>query len=222
MKYYKILACTLAVLSFSNCSNENNIVISQQPPVQKTLDGLSGLWEGVDNDTTFIAITKGGEVVYYASRDVMGRGSGKIDKDTIVIYNGYTGTKDFFYIDEETGTRLSVTWKIGSKIHPNTYKISKKTYRKTNETVVTSFAGDMWLFGWNTIDPYFKEGLTQKRLLFTSDNTCITNYYNSKYGERTGDAFFYIPRLYKNKTKLAFTHSTKSINDIVWIVKYNK
>lgn len=79
--------------------------------------------------------------------------------------------------------------KVGSKTNKGNYTPVWEL-RKTDETFVNSFAGEVWSWGWTNMCPYFKDGLTQNKYMFTSNNVCTLSYHNNKHGDYIGESYF--------------------------------
>lgn len=218
-KTLSVLAIILAPYFIVACSSDSKEDTIPEEP-QMTLADYQGVWEDIHNDTAFISISANGEVLYYKQNGVMGRGIGILADNTISITNGYTGSRDELKI-EPTINGLRVYGKVGSKTNKGNYTPVWEL-RKTDETFVNSFAGEVWSWGWTNMCPYFKDGLTQNRYMFTSNNVCTLSYHNNKHGDYIGESYFYIPRKYKNTTKFMFAHAYTENSDKTIFLKYNK
>lgn len=216
-KILSVLAILLAAFFIVACSNEGREDTIPEEP-QKTLADYEGVWEDINNDTAFVSIATTGEILYYNCNGVMGRGIGVLSKNTISVLNEYTGKRDELKI-AQTASGIKISGKVCSKTYNGNYT-PIWNLRKTNETFVNSFAGDVWSWGWTNMCPYFKDGLTQERYMFTSNNVCTISYHNNKHGDYIGDSYFYIPRKYKNTTKFMFAHAYTENSDKTFFLKY--
>lgn len=219
-KILSVLTIMLAAIFVVGCSSSENREVNTPEVPQKTLADYEGVWEDIDNDTAFVSISSTGEVLYYSRNGVMGSGIGILNENMINVQNEYTGKKDELKV-VQTSSGIKIYGKIYSKTYDGYYS-PVWNLKKSNEAFVNSFAGDTWSYGWSNICPYFKDGLTQDRYIFTSNNVCTLSYHNNKHGDYIGESYFYIPRKYKNTTKFMFAHSYKENSDKTFILEYKE
>lgn len=213
-----MLAIMLAVVLFASCSNDSGNVIIEQP--QKTLADYNGVWESVNNDTMFIAISSDGIVSYYFNKYAYGKGLASFNNGVLSAHNERTGGKDVLKLSEKNNGTLHITGNVtGLKLIDSSYIIDDH-FVKTDENIV-SFSGDLWR-------PVLWSGYlggqgerTQWRMDVTSNNSAAFYKFSTTKGKLKEYGLYCIQRKYKNKIKFLYSHFTEEDNDKSVIFYYD-
>lgn len=215
-----ILSILLAVMTvglsavFTSCSDDNDEQGDKsniETPEEK-ISNYAGVWESVDDDMFFLAISEEGNVNYCLNDYLIGRGDGYIKDNTIIINNSYSSFTDKLKLNKIEDTQISIRGKI-NRAKGDGIEDVNIVLTKTKEPFVNSFRGQFWK-SMTLLSAIY--GDVQRTMSFISDDYLQYKYYVKNTGKTIKEElWYYIPRKHHKKGDLIYIHSSSERTSLI-------
>lgn len=201
-----VLIIGFPFVSCSSNDTDDDVIVETPVEEKETIEKYVGVWQSIENEFFFIAISSNGDVSFCFDRYCMGRGTCELeDRNVLTINDTYTGNEDELSINIDANGYLCVKASIKEYGSTDKFNVNQK-FSKTDEKHISSFEGDYWE-SWATLSQ--KYGNVKRSVSFTGKSSATYERFVVKTGkvlEKYG--WYYIPRkkVEKNSSSNTYEH----------------